>query len=84
MLLVGVPPSADAFVHLAGRTARCGEAGQVVVVCTRADAARQLGSLAAQLDLQLDATHLEGEDERWAQMWRVHEKVVRAEAKGWA
>ena len=59
---------------------------QVVVLATQADASRQLGSLGAQLDVDFSrhASHLDGLDERWAQVWRVHEKVVRAEAKGWS
>ena len=83
---MGIPTSADTFVHLAGRTARRGESGKVLVLATEADAARQLGSLGAQLgvDFRRERSHLDGWNEQWAQTWRVHEKVVRAEAKGWS
>ena len=79
----GVPPSADAFVHLAGRTARYGAAGRVVVVTTAQEADRRLPALGSQLgvDFRAGRRHVAERDERLAQMWTVHEKRVRAEQK---
>ncbi|KAL1510796.1 hypothetical protein AB1Y20_007081 [Prymnesium parvum] len=86
VLLVGVPPTADAFLHMAGRTARRGEAGEVVVLTTKSSAAQQLGVLGAQLgvDFERNVSHLDGLNQEWAQTWWVHQKVVGAEAKGWS
>ena len=75
VLIVGVPPSADHFLHLAGRTARNGAAGRAVVVGTPDDG-RKLAALGPQLDIDLAAqtSHLAERDERLADTWRVHSK----------
>jgi len=84
---VGVPSTADDFVHLAGRTARQGAAGKVVVLATVDEADARLASLGSQLGVDFGAARRHvaerGErEERWAQMWSVHEKIVQAEKKG--
>ena len=75
VLIVGVPPSADSLLHLAGRTARNGAAGRAVVVGTPDDG-RKLAALGPQLDIDLAAqtSHLAERDERLADTWRVHSK----------
>lgn len=58
----------------------------MVVLATAESAERQLGNLGAQLgiDFSQKVTHLEEANDKWSQMWSVHEKVVQAEAKGWS
>ena len=75
VLIVGVPPSDDSLLHLAGRTARNGAAGRAVVVGTPDDG-RKLAALGPQLDIDLAAqtSHLAERDERLADTWRVHSK----------
>ena len=76
VLIVGVPPSADSLLHLAGRTARNGAAGRAVVVGTPDDG-RKLAALGPQLDIDLAAqtSHLAERDERLADTWRPLEEV---------
>ena len=75
VLIVGVPPSADSLLHLAGRTARNGAAGRAVVVGTPTTVGK-LAALGPQLDIDLAAqtSHLAERDERLADTWRVHSK----------
>lgn len=56
------------------------------MLSTEKSAARQLSTLGSQLgiDFASSTSHLPGVDEKWADTWRVHEKVVQAEAKGWS
>lgn len=89
VIVSGVPPSADAFVHLAGRTARMGTQGRVVVLATREEADMRLSTLGSQLGVDFGASrrHVassEGSEAaaRWAEMLRVHRK--KAESKGTA
>lgn len=85
VLVMGVPPTADHFIHLAGRTGRRGRPGRVVLLATEQDAARRLGALGAQLGLNFgrEQSHLAQRNEQWAEMWRVHQKIVQAERKGY-
>ena len=84
VVIVGVPKSADEFVHLAGRTARNGASGRVVVLATPEEADARFPTLGSQLgvDFSADRRHVEGVQERWADMWRVHQKIVGAASKG--
>ena len=84
VVIVGVPKSADEFVHLAGRTARNGASGRVVVLAAPEEADARFPTLGSQLgvDFSADRRHVEGVQERWADMWRVHEKIVGAASKG--
>ena len=83
VLISGVPPTADAFVHLAGRAGRQGAPGRVVILTTPEEAESRLPSIGSQLgmDLLKDKRHLEERNEKWIEMWTVHEKIVGAEAK---
>lgn len=84
VVIMGVPPTADAFVHLAGRTARQGSRGRVVVLTTPEEAQGRMPTIASQLGMDLAATHrrhVNDRDEGWASMWTVHEKIVHAEEK---
>jgi len=82
VIIWGLPLTADQLLHLAGRTARQGAPGTAVVVSTRAEAAR-LQSVSTQLGVDLVArqTTLQQRNERWAETWAVHQKVVQAERK---
>ena len=84
VVIVGVPKTADEFVHLAGRTARNGARGRVLVLASPQEADSRLPSLGSQLgvDFTVDRRHVEAFDEKWAEMWRVHEKIVGAASKG--
>ena len=93
VVIWGVPKTADAFVHLAGRTARQGSSGRVVVLAKRDEADARLPSLGSQLgvDFRADRRHVDDSSvgggeypvEKWAEMWEVHEKIVRAAEKGY-
>jgi superfamily II DNA/RNA helicase len=84
VVILGVPASADALVHLAGRTARQGLAGKVVMLADTEEADARLPALGAQLgvDFRKDRRHVAERAERWVQMLQVHEKIVGAERKG--
>ena len=85
VVIMGVPPTADAFLHLAGRTGRQGAAGRVVVLTTKDEADQRLPTIGSQLgvDFRTDRRHLDARNERWAEMWTVHEKIVQAKEKGY-
>ena len=83
VVIMGVPASADALVHMAGRCGRQGAAGKAVVLATPEEARARIPALASQLGLELARPrHVADRVERWAEMWSVHEKVVQAEEKG--
>jgi len=77
VVVMGVPPSADHFLHLAGRTARNGARGTVVLVTTPEES-RKLPALGAQLGLDFgaDERHVQPRNEEWARQWAVHQKIV--------
>ena len=85
VLVWGVPETADQFVHVAGRTGRKGLPGKVVVLSPGEEGEEppRLSLLGSQLgiDLSEDLHHMAKRNERWAEMWTVHEKVVQAETK---
>jgi superfamily II DNA/RNA helicase len=97
VIIMGVPTTADAFVHMAGRTARQGSVGHVVVLTTEDEANARLPLLGSQLGLDVSRKqvaaapdlpstavsrrHVEERDEKWAETWRVHEKIIHAEEK---
>lgn len=84
VIIAGVPPSADSFLHLAGRTGRQGQPGRVVVLTTPEEADQRLPTIGSQLgvDFRADRRHHTDRDEKWSEMWRVHEKMVRADERG--
>ena len=55
VVVMGVPPSADHFLHLAGRTARYGAPGTVLLLATPEERASRLPALGSQLGLDLAA-----------------------------
>jgi superfamily II DNA/RNA helicase len=83
VIIVGFPSSADALLHLAGRTARQGAQGRVVLIATERECDIRLGYLSAQLgfDLKADVARVAGRDEGWANVWRVHQRVTQADQK---
>jgi superfamily II DNA/RNA helicase len=83
VIILGIPSSADALLHLAGRTARQGADGRVVLIDTQKECALRLGLLSAQLgvDLKRDVARVEERDEQWASVWRVHQRVTQADKK---
>ena len=83
VVILGLPASADTLLHLAGRTARQGAAGRVVLIATPDEAAGRLGVLGAQLgvDLRARSSAVRERDEEWARTWAVHQQVVQAERK---
>ena len=83
VIIHGVPPSADSLVHLAGRTARQGACGKAVIITTPEEADARLPAIGSQLGIDLSAQrrHVATRDERLAQMWTVHSKIIHAEEK---
>ncbi len=81
VLILGVPPSADALVHMAGRTGRQGRPGRVAILATAKEADRKLPLMSSQLGLEIGAErrHVEARDEVWAETWRVHGKRYERE-----
>ena len=78
VVVMGVPPSADHFLHLAGRTARYGAPGTVVLLTTQEERKARLPALGSQLGIELfaGARHLSERNEDWATQWAVHQKIV--------
>ena len=80
VVVMGVPPSADHFLHLAGRTARYGAPGTVLLLATPEERASRLPALGSQLGLDLAAdvrhSHTAERNEEWASQWAVHQKIV--------
>ena len=78
VVVMGVPPSADHFLHLAGRTARNGAKGTVVLLTTPEESRAKLPALGAQLGLDFgaDERHVQPRNEEWARQWAVHQKIV--------
>ena len=56
----------------------------MLVLTTPEEADRQLPSIGSQLgvDFRKDRVHVAERNEKWAEMSRVHEKIIRAEEKG--
>ena len=76
VIILGIPPSADALVHMAGRTGRQGQPGRVAILSTAKEADRKLALMSSQLARELGAErrHVAAREEVWAEMWRVHGK----------
>ena len=54
-----------------------------MVIATPEEAAGRLNALSSMLDVDLSKREraLEWENEEWAEMWEVHQKVIQAESK---
>ena len=76
VIILGIPPSADALVHMAGRTGRQGQPGRVAILSTAKEADKKLALMSSQLARELGAErrHVAVREEVWAEMWRVHGK----------
>jgi len=76
VLVLGMPPSVDSFVHMAGRTGRQGASGRVAILTTPAEADAKLPLMSSQLGMDLGAErrHVAERDEGLAEMWAVHSK----------
>ena len=55
------------------------------MLTTPEEADQRLPTVGAQLgvDFRRDRRHLTQRDDKWAEMWAVHEKIVQAEKKGY-
>mmetsp|Transcript_8072 Transcript_8072/g.13607 ORF Transcript_8072/g.13607 Transcript_8072/m.13607 type:complete len:376 (-) Transcript_8072:411-1538(-) len=83
VILLGIPQTADQLVHLAGRTARQGEPGKVVIITTPEECGFRLPTIGSQLgrDLSKCRCQVYNRNTKWAQMWSVHQKVIQADMK---